>query len=139
MTLGEHLRKCRLDLGQTQEQAASQFGVSFTSYNGWEADRFTPNIDKWPKVIQFLGYDPSSTPTDFQDAVTALQRRHGLTRELLATQLGIEKKTLFNWLEGKASPGPKTLGKVLASRLPGAELLRPFLPSLGVTLVWRVT
>ena len=130
-TLGEHLRKGRLDLGETQEQAASRFGVTFTSYNGWEADRIAPKVWHWPKVIQFLGHDPNPAPTNFDEALTSLQRRHGLPRELLAARLGIERKTLFNWLGGKTTPCPKHLTKIKASRFPGAEVLRPFLPSMA--------
>ncbi|MDZ4403269.1 hypothetical protein [Prosthecobacter sp.] len=38
-TLGEHLRKRRLDLRKTQEQTAARFDICVTAYNDWEADR----------------------------------------------------------------------------------------------------
>lgn len=126
-TLGEHLRKRRLDLGETQEQTASRFGVTFTSYNGWEADRIAPKVWQWPKVIQFLDHDPTPAPTNFDQALTSLQRRHGLPRELLAVRLGIERKTLFNWLAGTVQPSSKAVRKILSSKLPGANILAPFL------------
>lgn len=125
-TLGEHFRKRRLDLGETQEQTASRFGVTFTSYNGWEADRIAPRVWQWPRVIQFLGYDPTPAPTNLDQALTSLQRRHGLPRELLAVRLGIERKTLFNWLSGKSSPCPKARQRILKSPLLGAATLFPF-------------
>jgi transcriptional regulator with XRE-family HTH domain len=125
-TLGEHLRKRRLDLRETQAQAAARFGISSTAYNGWEADRIAPNISKWPEVVRFLGYDPTPAPTNFDEALTALQRRHGLPREVLAVRLGIERKTLFNWLGGRTTPSSEALRKLGIFNLPGAEALRLF-------------
>jgi len=126
-TLGEHLRKRRLDLGETQEQTASRFGVTFTSYNGWEADRIAPKIFQWPGVIRFLSYDPTPPPATLDEALTALQRQHGLPRELLASRLGIERKTLFNWLAGRTKPCQKAIGQIADSRFDGARLLLPHL------------
>lgn len=111
-TVGEHLRKRRLDMGQTQAQAAASLGVTFTSLNGWEAGRIEPGIDKWPGIIRFLGFDPNPAPENLDQALTALQRRHGLPRERLAFRLGIERKTLFNWLFGRTTPCPKAKCKV---------------------------
>lgn len=125
-TLGEHLRKRRLDLGQTQEQLASRFGVTFVSYNGWEAGRIAPKIIKWPEMIQFLGYDPTPPPNNLDQVLTSIQRRNGIQREELAKRLGIERKTLFNWLAGKTVPSAKTQKKLLQANLPGAELLTDF-------------
>jgi hypothetical protein len=78
-------------------------------------------------VIQFLRYDPNPAPGSFEQALTSLQWRHGLPRELLAVRLGIERKTLFNWLAGTVQPGSKTVKKILSSKLPGADILAPFL------------
>ncbi len=128
-TLGEHLRKRRLDLGETQEQAASRFGVTFTSYNGWEADRIAPKVWHWPKVIEFLGHDPNPAPTTFDEALTSLQRRHGLPREMLAVRIGIERKTLFNWIAGRTEPCQKAIRQIIHSQIDGIDLLLPLLES----------
>ena len=113
-TLGEHLRKRRLDLRQTQEQVAARFHVSFTSYNGWEADRIAPNFAKWPELIRFLGYDPSPTPLSFGESVTALRRVLGLDKRKLATKLGVDVKSVLNWEAGRTSPLPSMLKRIVA-------------------------
>ena len=103
-SLGEHLRKRRLDLGQTQVQAAARFGISVTAYNGWEAGRIAPEIAKWPEVVRFLGYDPSPAPTTFGEAVVALRRSLGLDRPKLAARLGVDVKSALNWESGRTLP-----------------------------------
>ncbi len=113
-TLGEHLRKRRLDFRQTQEQTAARFGISPTAYQGWEAGRIIPNIAKWPEVTRFLGYDPSPTPTNFGEAVTALRRVLGLDKRKLATKLGVDVKSVLNWEAGRTSPFPSMRKKIAA-------------------------
>jgi transcriptional regulator with XRE-family HTH domain len=123
-TLGEHLRKRRLDLRETQAQAAARFGISSTAYNGWEGDRIVPNIAKWPDVVRFLGYDPSPSPNGFAESVRALRRRLGLDRRELARQLGVDVKSVLNWEAARTVPFSKMREKLAA--------LEPGLPSLGV-------
>ena len=104
-SLGEHLRKRRLDLGLTQEQAGARFGISFTAYNGWEGDRGSPGIGKWPKIFDFLGYDPSPPPCNtFAEAVSALRRRLGLDKHQFAKRVGVDVKSVRNWESGKRVP-----------------------------------
>ena len=104
-TLGEHLRKRRLDFGETQEQTASRFGVTFTSYNGWEADRIAPGIGKWPLILDFLGYDPSPPAcATFPEAISALRRRLGLDKHQFAKRVGVDVKSVRNWESGKRVP-----------------------------------
>jgi transcriptional regulator with XRE-family HTH domain len=119
-TLGEHLRKRRLDLRQTQKQVAAGFHICPEAYSTWETGRHAPEVHLWPEIISFLGYDPTPPPRDFDQALTMLQMRHGLRRDQLAVRLGIERKTSFNWLAGKTVPSPKAREKVstLCSRIP---------------------
>lgn len=126
-TTGEHLRKRRLELDRTQEDMAEQFGVSVTSYNKWEGDQHCPAVKYWPAITDFLGHDPTPGPASLDEALTALQRRHGLGRMQLAIRLGIERKSLLNWLSAKTAPLPSLRNRVLASGLPGAEILRSFI------------
>jgi DNA-binding XRE family transcriptional regulator len=56
-TLGERLRRRRLETGLLQREVAVILGVSeFTVLNG-ELDRTKPQSRLWPKWIAFLGYD----------------------------------------------------------------------------------
>ncbi len=104
-SLAEHLRRRRLDLGLTQEQAGARFGISFTAYNGWEGSRVSPGIGKWPLIFDFLGYDPSPPRCDtFAAAVSALRRRLGLDKHHFAKRVGVDVKSVRNWESGKTTP-----------------------------------
>lgn len=120
-SLGEHLRKRRLDLRQTQEKVAGRFGVTYTSYNGWEADRIAPKISQWPEVIRFLGYDPLPHPKSFAEAVTALRRSLGMDKRKLAARLGVDVKSVTNWEAGKTRP-LSNMRKRIISQIGRSEL-----------------
>lgn len=107
-TLGEHLRKRRLNLYQTQEQVSMRFRISVTAYNYWEADRIAPKVNKWPEVVRFLGYDPSPPPTNFREAVKALRRSLGLDKRKFAARLGVDVKSVLNWEAGYSFPLRRT-------------------------------
>ena len=58
-TVGDHVRKRRLDLGLSQEAAGERMDVSKGSVYCWEKTGREPSIRTWPKVIAFLGYCPT--------------------------------------------------------------------------------
>ena len=122
--LGEQLRKRRLDLRQTQEQAAKCFAVSVTTYNYWEANRVTPDISQSPKIIGYLGYDPHPAPENFPESVRALRRHLGLDRQQFAKQLEVDVKSVLNWETGRTIPFQKVRERLAA--------LGPSLPQLFV-------
>ncbi len=60
-TLGDYLKKVRLDRRLRQDEVAAEFGVDYRTVSNWErnsrvAARFLP------KVVAFLGYDPGQDP-----------------------------------------------------------------------------
>lgn len=118
-TLGEHLRKRRLDLHQTQEQAALHFGISVTAYIYWEASRIVPKINKWPAIVRFLGFNPSPSPTNFGQAVTAHRRSLGLDKLHFARRIGVDAKSVHHWESGRTKPAKKLHAKLAKLGLKG--------------------
>lgn len=57
-TLGEHIKKRRMDLGLSQAAAARCIGVSEDCLCYWENARNEPMLYQYPAVITFLGYYP---------------------------------------------------------------------------------
>ena len=57
-TIGDHLRKKRLDLGLFQRELADQLGVDeMTSVNG-ELNRTKPRPKSVRTIVGYLGYEP---------------------------------------------------------------------------------
>ena len=56
--VGDHLRKVRLDKKLRQKDVAKIIGVTEDCIYRWEKNKTYPFISYWPKIIEFLGYDP---------------------------------------------------------------------------------
>ena len=107
-TIGDHLRKRRLDLGMTQCQVAEKLGVTECSIWNWEANYSSPQLRFIPRIIAFLGYDPNDTQTgSFGERLVAYRYKTGLSQKDLARQLGIDPATLGRWERGEGRPSPK--------------------------------
>ena len=59
-TLGDHIRKKRLDLGLLQKEVARLLGVDTDSVTNWEKNRYVPRRHLIPRIVEFLGYVPLS-------------------------------------------------------------------------------
>jgi transcriptional regulator with XRE-family HTH domain len=57
-TIGEHLKKRRLERGLEQDQVATIIGVTWMSVSNWERGIYRPTKRAMSPIIDFLGYDP---------------------------------------------------------------------------------
>ncbi|WP_346345161.1 helix-turn-helix transcriptional regulator [Mucilaginibacter sp. dw_454] len=57
-TLGDHLRKKRIESGMLQREVAMVIGVSEDTVTSWENNRANPQGRHHPKIFAFLGYLP---------------------------------------------------------------------------------
>src|SRR5437667_9909875 len=76
-TLGEHVRKRRLQLGLTQKRAAKELGVNPWTVLNWETGRFEPPIRWLPAILRFLGYNPFPPPTTVGERLLHVRRQRG--------------------------------------------------------------
>jgi transcriptional regulator with XRE-family HTH domain len=60
-TLGDHLRKRRLDLSLRQKDVSEKLGVAEATVWYWEKNLTSPSLRYIPKIIKFLGYEPYDT------------------------------------------------------------------------------
>ena len=112
-TLGERLRKRRMDLGLSQRKLASRLGVSKTSIEHWERNEVKPARWMVPRLREFLGLQPSGPPpTSFAERLTAYRRGLGLSQEALARSLGVHKTTVVRWEVGRRHPSKARLQKI---------------------------
>ena len=96
-SVGDHLKKRRLDLGLRQKDVAAQMKVSEATVRGWENDKSSPSVRYIPRIIAFLGYDPYPKPQSLGEEIAAARRRLGLSRKRLAKELEIDEMTLAQW------------------------------------------
>ena len=65
-TLGDHLRKKRIDLQLSMTQLAKLLGVGVTdtAIEKWEKNQNRPTYEHRMRILDFLGFDPAtSNPT----------------------------------------------------------------------------
>ena len=104
-SLGDHIRKRRLNLKIFQKEAAKKIGVDETTIWFWENNRVEPSISFIPKIIEFLGYIPFKTKyNSLGEKIIAFRRIHGLSQKKLACELGIDHSTLGGWERGEHRP-----------------------------------
>src|ERR1700674_1396185 len=89
-TLGDHLRKRRLDLGLLQKDVAEQLGVDAASIGNWETNETQPMVHCLPEIIAFLGHNPLPEAHDLIGKLKRLRGTLGLTQEKVAQKLGID-------------------------------------------------
>ena len=109
-TVGDHLRKRRLDLRLLQREVAEQIGVDTTTITNWELGHTTPALCRMPNVIQFLGYDPQPQPETLGQALKRRRQVRGMSQREMAKRLGVD---------------PATVGRSeREARIPAGEFLR---------------
>ncbi len=87
-----------MDLGLLQKDVAATLGVSIESVFHWETGLYEPANRYWPKIIGFLGFDPSDEPSTFRELILAVQRRTGFSQEQLAARLELDESTICRWV-----------------------------------------
>jgi transcriptional regulator with XRE-family HTH domain len=103
-SLGDHLRKRRLDLGLLQREVAEKIGVDESTIYNWERQRTVPEIRFIARIIEFLGYDPIKEPESFGEKLKIRRLKLGLSQRKLATIFGIDPGTLGSWEGGRHKP-----------------------------------
>ncbi len=103
ITLGDHLRRRRLELGFYQKDVAVQIGVTASTIWNWEHG-WTIDLRYMPRVIEFLGYNPIPYPVNIIERLRWYKHVNGLTLEQLGAEMGRDPKQLSDWLSGRNNP-----------------------------------
>lgn len=106
-TLGEHVKKARMDRGIFQKDLAADLGVSTRALAMWERDLgaiLKPEII--PKLIAFLGFDPRPAGGTLGERVKRARLGMGLKQKELAASLGVDPTSVGRAEQGKRI-GPK--------------------------------
>jgi transcriptional regulator with XRE-family HTH domain len=100
-TLGEHLKKARLDRGIPQREAAWAIGCGPLTFFHWEKGRVAPDVRFWPAILRYLGHDPRPEPAAFGGRIRAAREAEGLSERELARRLGLAAGTVAVWERGE--------------------------------------
>src|ERR1700674_2055711 len=86
-TLGEHLRRVRLDRGLSQRHTAEAIGCHPTALLHWEKGHAEPELRFLPAILRFLGYDPRPAPATFGGQIRAAREANGLSAREFSRRL----------------------------------------------------
>ncbi len=111
VTLGDHLRRRRLELGLYQKDVAVQIGVTTSSIWNWEHG-WTIDLRFIPGIIEFIGYNPISCPDDLIDRLAWYKRINGLSLEDLGALMRRDPEQLGGWLNRRHKPCRRNLGDI---------------------------
>ena len=97
-TLGDHIRRRRLVLSITQEEAALRLGVNPWTVLNWETGETKPAIQFIPALVGFLGYDPEPIDTGtLAGQLVAKRRELGWSQRDAARSIQIDPGTWAGW------------------------------------------
>ncbi len=115
LTLGDHIRRKRLDLNLLQTDAANMVNVDEMTIVGWELNHSRPLATHIPKIIEFLDYVPEDLfPTDTSgQKIKRYRLLHGMTRMQLAIEFHIDEATVRRLETDKGKHFPQTLAKIV--------------------------
>jgi transcriptional regulator with XRE-family HTH domain len=109
-TLGDWLRKTRLDLNLTQEQLAKDIlKTTFQNVSGWEENKHSVSLRFRPKVIDFIGFCPCDVSLPIGLKLRERRENFGLTVKQLALLLDINPCTITAWEQGKHHPSNESI------------------------------
>ena len=102
-------------MGLYQADVARILGVTESTVINWEKDRTKPTLRFMPKVIEFLGCEPSIGDVETLGGRSVLYRRsRGMTQKALAKQIGIDPTTLSRLESNRGRCLPAVLKRVSA-------------------------
>jgi transcriptional regulator with XRE-family HTH domain len=111
-TIGDHLRKRRIDLGWRQKEAAEQIGVGQKTVCNWETNATHPEFRYYPSITRFLEYSPFGKPQTLSEELVQYRKVRGLSQQTFACLLRVDPSTLGRWERRDRRPEGKFLRRI---------------------------
>lgn len=113
VTIGDHIRKRRLELGLLQKDVAALLGCHEASVYKWENGHSVPQIHFNPLIISFLGYVPFSIANEtLSQRLKSYRALNGISHEQMGILLGVDGSTISSWENNVNLPKKATLEKL---------------------------
>jgi transcriptional regulator with XRE-family HTH domain len=114
-TLGDHLRKARLDRGLSQPDVAKLFNVTTDTVTGWELERHQPTAKFARAIIAFIGYVPfANEDTSLGKRLRLARLVSGMTQKEVADLIDCDESNLRRIELDERRPQGKTREKIEA-------------------------
>ena len=113
VSIGDHIRKKRMELKLLQKDVARICGVSEDCITNWEKNRNTPQIQYYPRISNFLGYLPFDVDlTTLSGKLKAHRNINGLSHKQLGKIVGVDGATVCSWELEENKPHKAILAKL---------------------------
>ncbi len=123
--LAAALFRTRRERHLTQDQVARSLGVNPATYKIWEGGNGEPQVNNWPLILGFLGWDPiCSNPKTVSEKIRAVRRRRGFTYQALGKLLGASEHVVLRLENHRTTPSQHALS-VLDMLLETVSLCAP--------------
>jgi len=116
-TVGEMVRKRRLDLCLRQIDVAKIIGCDEMSVVNWEKGHSTPRVNHMAGVVEFLGFNPLLNGDTLAQRLVNHRKALGITQKVFARQLGVDPSTLARWERGEREPTGRFAARVKCALL----------------------
>ena len=97
---------------ETMVEVAEILGVSADTVCNWEQHRTVPALQAVPRIVCYLGYNPTPRPSTMAERLKRFRHLRGLTQGKLAQDLGVDQSTLARWERGEREPKGRFLERV---------------------------
>ncbi len=102
-----------MDRKLLQRDVAKILNVSTDCITYWENNKTQPQVNYFPRIIEFLGFLPFEFGTStFTGKLKAYRFRNGLSHKRLGKILNVDATTIRAWESGKRNPLKGMLAKL---------------------------
>ncbi len=114
LTLGDHIRQRRLDLGLLQKEVAVRVNATTSTVTNWEKNRTAPRLKFLPKVFEFLNYRSlQDNAPNLSARVKRFRIKNELSLRKMAKLAGVDPASLSRLEKSKSKSFHSTVKKVL--------------------------
>jgi len=90
----DHVRKMRLDRGLNRTTVAAELEIDSVSLKNWEEGRTETEVRFYPRIIQWLGYNPLPEGGTRGERIRNERLRRGWSRKQLARVTAVDEATI---------------------------------------------
>jgi DNA-binding transcriptional regulator YiaG len=113
VSIGDNIRKKRMELKLRQTDVAVICGVSEDCIRNWEKNRSTPQIQFFPRVINLLDYIPFEVNlTTLSGKLKAHRYINWLSQKQFGKILGVDGATVCSWELEENKPHKEIMEKL---------------------------